>query len=59
MYLDWPKHFITNRVATKSFFIYRTFMDMGCPIDDGLISTIDLVIEFDLATRFCLHSNKM
>jgi hypothetical protein len=34
-------------------------MDLGRPIDCGLISTIDLVMEFDLVTKFGLHGNKM
>ncbi len=44
---------------TKSFFNYHKFMDLGCSIDGGLISTIDLVTEFDLALGFGLHGNKM
>ncbi len=34
-------------------------MCMGCPIDGGLISTIDLAMEFDLAMKFGLLGNKM
>jgi hypothetical protein len=34
-------------------------MDPGHPINNGLISTTDLVIEFDLATKFGLLGNKM
>jgi len=32
---------------------------MGHLINGGLISTIDLVIKFDLATKFGLFGNKM
>jgi hypothetical protein len=44
-------------VAIEFCLSHRTFV--GCPIDGGLISTNDLVMEFDLATEFGLPSNKM
>jgi hypothetical protein len=28
------------------------FLDLGCLLNDGLISTIDLMIEFDLTIEF-------
>jgi hypothetical protein len=34
-------------------------VDLGRPIDGGLISTIDLAIEFDLVMELNLRSNKM
>jgi hypothetical protein len=34
-------------------------VDLGCPIDGGLISPIDLAMEFDLVTQFGLLANKM
>jgi hypothetical protein len=40
-------------VAIEKKFGHRTFLDLGHLIDDGLISTIDLVMEFGLP------SNKM
>jgi hypothetical protein len=40
-------------VATKFLFKRHTSMNTGHPIDGGLISTIDLVMEFGLP------SNKM
>ncbi len=49
---NW-KDFITNNVAIEKKFGHRTFLDLGHLIDDGLISTIDLVMEFGLP------SNKM
>jgi hypothetical protein len=35
------------------FFGRHTFVDLGCPMDYGLISTIDLLMKFGL------HGNKM
>jgi hypothetical protein len=35
------------------------FLDMGRPIDDGLISTIDLATKFDLVTNFAIFGNKI
>jgi hypothetical protein len=53
------KHSNANRVATKFLFNHHTSMNMGCSIDNGLISTIDLATKFDLAMKFGLFSNKM
>jgi hypothetical protein len=46
-------------VVTEFFVDHHTSMDMGRPINDGLIFTIYLVTKFDLATEFGLLSNKM
>jgi hypothetical protein len=35
-------------------FNHCTFLDLGFPIDGGLISTIDLTTKFNLATKFGL-----
>jgi hypothetical protein len=35
-------------VVTKLFFGHRTSLDLGRQIDGGLISTIDLVMQFGL-----------
>ncbi len=40
---EW-KHFIVNCVVTE-FFSYHMFLDLGYPIDGGLIFTIDLAIK--------------
>jgi hypothetical protein len=34
------------------------FLDLGRPMDGGLISTIDLTIEFDLVINFLMLNNK-
>jgi hypothetical protein len=34
-------------------------MFVGCPINNGFISTIDLATKFDLAMEFGLSGNKM
>jgi hypothetical protein len=51
--LGYQKHSVTNHVVTKFFFNHRTSIDLGHPIDNGLISTIDLEM------KFVLPSNKM
>jgi hypothetical protein len=47
------KHSNANHVAIDFFFNHHTFVDRGCSIDSGLMSTIDL------ATKFGLFNNKM
>jgi hypothetical protein len=54
---DNQKHSVANHVVTK-FIFFCMFLDMGHLIDDGLISTIDLVTKSDLVTKFALFGNK-
>ncbi len=56
----YRKFSVTNCETTETpimwqlnFFGHHTSLDLGCLIDDGLISTIDL------AMKFGLPSNKM
>ncbi len=48
----WPKAFCHQLCDNIIFFSHHTFVDLGHPTDDELISTIDLVMEFDLAMKF-------
>jgi hypothetical protein len=43
---------VINHVTTRFFFSYHMFLDLGRPMDAALISTIDLMTEFDLVIKF-------
>ncbi len=69
----WRLNFflVTNRVVIEFFFqlpiMWRliffpgrhTYVDLGCPMDNGLISTIDLAMKFGLLGNkmYTLHVN--